>query len=812
MKILIAVIAFLLLVSNIYSQDIQKIRNRYNQFNAEFPEVYEKDHEKAIKMLDGLLDFYNSISLEYKSDSTSFYCQVDYIYCDVYNSLKEYDKAVVYVEKLQSRSCDNFYSIFLSDKFSELHKHEKMQEIHNQIKNTAGYKLELAYQKINQLLANKDYKQCVEELQTAIALFDSLENKRKNVLCQFYLTLSMSYSALNDKPKAIKSLAEAVKSGCEYEQFVLNSEFDNIRNTSEFQDLMVSGDTTLAASDLSPGAWGLEDGIPVGVFTDNTCTALKEGVSDSDIDAIKNPQFRALAKALYNVSYNKRYRIKEYEPYPHPSVAAEKNKTGTYSLLDNATGIVAMPGEEIVVFVGETNGQDIGLCSINFNNDYSPVNYKLKEGANSVICAKGGLLYIMYHTEAKNARPVKIHIASGKVNGMCCVEENTNLDWTTILDNAKHKYIDVQGKYSHLIFQVRDFKQYTPDISRLVAVYDSIVYLESRFMGLEKYKRMNGNRMLFHVSTAFSQMYMYATAYRTGYSQGVMDQLCNTDMLRSSSIWGPAHEVGHINQTQGFKWVGLTEVSNNIYSQYVRTTFGNKSRLSSEELNSDFDGVWSNRYEKGFTEVLVGKKVHSDYGDVFGKLIPFWQLQLYFSNVKGQTDFYADVHEEIRNLPQVPDDGQQQLNFMRICCDVSKTDLSEFFERWGMLVATAGTATDHSSVQNRVYYKKEFNITKEEVEALKRYSSKYAKPDASIWYIHDECVEMFRNKADVEKGTVTVDGEIYEITAKNAVVYEIYDGDTLVFVTPVSKFKIPVSCKNPVIYAVSATGKSIKME
>ena len=810
MKKLTAIITFLLFVSNIYAQDIQEIRDKYNKFNAEFPEAYGKDYEKSIKLLDELYDFYNSISSEYKSDSTLFYCQVDLLYCNVYNLQKEYDKAVVYVKKLQSRKCDNLYSLMFDDSYSELRKHEEVQKVYDQIKNTVEYRFQLVSQKINKSVEDKDYKQSIENVQSAFALYDSLENKKEYILCQLNLVLSMSYSALNDKPKAIESLTKVVMLGCEHEQFVLKSEFNGIRNTKEFREL-IARDITLTAPELSPGAWGLENGIPVGVFSDNTCSALKEGIKESDIDAIKNPQFKALAKALYDVSYDKRYRVREYKPYPHPSVAAEKNRTGTYSLLDNATGIVAMPGEEIIVFVGETNGQDIGLCSINFNNDYSPANYKLKEGANSVICAKGGLLYVMYHTQAKEAQPIKVHIASGKVNGMYHIEENTNLDWEMMLDSAKHKYIDVQGEYSHLIFRVKDFKQYTPDISRLIAVYDSIVYLESRFIGLEKYKRMNGNRMLFHVS-ASPLYWMYATSNRTGYSTGAMPRLCDVDILRSPSIWGPAHEVGHINQTRGLKWVGLTEVSNNIYAQYVRTTFGNKANISSEELNSDFDGVWSNRYEKGFTEVLVGKKVHSDYGDVFGKLIPFWQLQLYFSNVKGETDFYADVHEEIRNLPQVPDDGQQQLNFMRICCDVSKTDLSEFFERWGMLVATAGTATDHSSVQNRVYYKKEFNITKEEVDALKRYASKYPKPDAHIWYIHDECVAMFKNNADVEKGNMTVAGVSYEVDAKNAVVYEVYDGDELVFVTPVSKFKIPVSCKNPVIYAVSATGKSIKME
>ena len=51
----------------------------------------------------------------------------------------------------------------------------------------------------------------------------------------------------------------------------------------------------------------------------------------------------------------------------------------------------------------------------------------------------------------------------------------------------------------------------------------------------------------------------------------------------------------------------------------------------------------------------------------------------------------------------------------------------------------------------------------------------------------------------------------YQTNTKNAVVYEIYDGEKLIFITPSSNFKIPDDCKKPVIYAVSATGKSVKL-
>jgi len=209
--------------------------------------------------------------------------------------------------------------------------------------------------------------------------------------------------------------------------------------------------------------------------------------------------------------------------------------------------------------------------------------------------------------------------------------------------------------------------------------------------------------------------------------------------------------------------------------------------------------------------MLAKKVLHSDNADVFCKLIPFWQLQLYFSGVKGYGDFYADVHEQIRNIKDVPGDDRQQINFMRICCDVSKTDLSEFFQRWGMLAVTSGKATDHSSIQNKVNYTQNFNISENDVADLTNYASKYEKPDAALWYIHDECIDEFKNKSEVEKGQAWIGENYFETNTKHAVAFEVYDDNKLLFISPFSRFKIPVTCKNPVIYAISSTGKSVKI-
>ncbi|WP_255702627.1 M60 family metallopeptidase [Antarcticibacterium sp. 1MA-6-2] len=64
-------------------------------------------------------------------------------------------------------------------------------------------------------------------------------------------------------------------------------------------------------------------------------------------------------------------------------------------------------------------------------------------------------------------------------------------------------------------------------------------------------------------------------------------------------------------------------------------------------------------------------KDHPSHNDVFVKLVPFWQLELYVSNVLGQKDFYKDLHEVIRNSENEPTNGHHQLEFVKIASDVA---------------------------------------------------------------------------------------------------------------------------------------------
>ena len=250
-------------------------------------------------------------------------------------------------------------------------------------------------------------------------------------------------------------------------------------------------------------------------------------------------------------------------------------------------------------------------------------------------------------------------------------------NWNKLLANASVGCLDVLGKYAHIIFPVENLKQVENPIE-WVKFYDDLVYNEQVLMGLVKYDKMFKNRMLF--SVMYNDSYMYSTTYHTGYSKGTINGLCNLAQLKADS-WGPSHEVGHSNQTRpGLKWTGMTEVTNNIHSMYMQ-------RINSGDSRLWLKGYYPNAMTTAFSgapHIQVGKIDGKGTADVFCQLVPFWQLQLYIAYVLGNTEFYADVYEYIRNNTVTGKQAwEYQVEFPYICSKVSGIDLSEFFEKWG---------------------------------------------------------------------------------------------------------------------------------
>lgn len=492
------------------------------------------------------------------------------------------------------------------------------------------------------------------------------------------------------------------------------------------------------------------------VFTDHSCSELKTGVTEADLDKIPDLFYKNMALAIFKGTYDREYRIQDYRPYQHPDIMAAVNKTSQYSLKDNATGIfVKNPGDELIVFVGDTKKQNIKLNIREYQTNKEE-NYQLSEGLNIFYPGISGLIYIYNHTEdniplqliteadkkAAADKTVRVHFATGTVNGLFNIEKHTDEDWVEILNKAEYTEIDVIGIHSHVVWPTAEYKKYnTQNIEQMTNYMDAIVDQQKEFMGLYHHNKLFRNRMFMHID--YSAGAAYASSYRTAYNLGYSNVFC-TESSFKSRLWVLGHEVGHANQVRpGVKWGGTTETTNNLYAMYNQEQIlGEANRLTSGKNNDN-----GNTYEVAFDLIIKGKQpwvLPNNYDKYITKLAPFWQLKLYFVDIMKQEHFYHDLFEHYRTTPDLSQSalgdsyhGMLQLDFVRQVCNTGKINLLEFFEEWGFLRPVDVVVNDYGN--------KTIKITQEQIDALKQEINKknYEKPSITVQDLTDSNYKQY---------------------------------------------------------------------
>lgn len=471
------------------------------------------------------------------------------------------------------------------------------------------------------------------------------------------------------------------------------------------------------------------------IFTDPSCSEIKAGITEAQINAIPEDFFRMLASEIYNGDYADEFRIQTYDSYLHPDVSAAINKTSTYGLRDNITGIYAnKAGDEIIFFAGDTHGQSISVAIQDPDGGIKAQDYPVVPGLNRFKAPYAGLMYIIYYYQSATGaeKPVKINFVTGEINGYFDNSKHTKDDWNRILGEATFRHFDMKGKHATMTFERAAYTELVPDGLALIDLYDKLVTEEQEFMGLKKYGKQYPNRA--HFQVVYGDAFMFASSYHTGYNAYTQSTVLNVADLTNrntytEAAWGPAHELGHTHQTRpGLKWVGMAEVTNNIHSALIQTSWTGQCRLQVESMASE--GGYLNRYEKAFAEIIDKGIPHGEHTDPFCKLVPFWQLKLYVHDVLRKKDFYPDIYEMVRTNPDLGD-GESQLKFTEFACDAANLDLIDFFTQWGFYTPVDIIIDD--------YGKSRLLVTQEMVDATKqRIRAKgYAKPNMNFTRITD---------------------------------------------------------------------------
>jgi len=452
----------------------------------------------------------------------------------------------------------------------------------------------------------------------------------------------------------------------------------------------------LAASLLACGAGVEIEALKADLkfFPDPTCHELASGVASNDLPTFRSELLKSVAAAMLNRTYDRTYRVASYEAYPSPRELGKTLKLGDgFSRYENITGIYLQAGEHVVL-VGATGGKKLTLLIPDWMRKpaegVEPTKdpngwglhkqrIALQEGVNVIQVNKGGNAYVSYFDDdAEHAPKVTVHFLTGQVNGFFDVSKQTNEDWDRLLDQAVSPILDARGKHIQVAYPVEWFQVYTRGKGvELIRNYDAMLQHHYTLMGLVKYDKVPRNRLLARVNFNY---YMFRDGDGVAYlgNKSTMRMVADPSVvITGDPCWGFCHETGHVLQMRPqMTWGGLTEVSCNLFSCYTVGRMGNPSRLKAQK-----------NYASARKKIIEANppKSYLAEEDVFNRLVPFWQLHLYFSR-NGRPDFYADVMEQMRRRPDAGsgnDSIRNQFEFVKICCEVSKLDLTDFFQKWG---------------------------------------------------------------------------------------------------------------------------------
>ena len=349
------------------------------------------------------------------------------------------------------------------------------------------------------------------------------------------------------------------------------------------------------------------ENVDMALFTDNVCSALKKGTKQADVDKMSDPMLKQLAQMMLDGKYDASERVSTHEAVKKPEdLASEWKSDGKcYDKQQGVTGLALTPGKYVVFVDGIS--QSLGTVTLRVTywhgfEQYQTLNddgskntqsyyvydrdFTVSNGINIIEVPAAsvreghrvdgdemGLVYINnFDTEGVNngtATDVTVHVVGALVNGFIS-NTKTNAENEAILNNAVYPCMDCVGNRVHSVWQTEALKTYSKgQWVRYINILDQLIIWEHRLLGLEKYDRVPANRTCAYVNYNY---YMYQGGRGPTFMYDTQGAVCDPDVLMTGNddmIWGLSHEWGHQHQMAPyFRWTGMAEVTNNIFSAY----------------------------------------------------------------------------------------------------------------------------------------------------------------------------------------------------------------------------------------------------
>lgn len=413
------------------------------------------------------------------------------------------------------------------------------------------------------------------------------------------------------------------------------------------------------------------------------------------------------------------FRVADYKPYSNHDVWSDKMGTSnSMGHLTGPTGIYTTKGQWLQIYVDTVPANCYMQCSIVPLGTNNGPKTTLEAGVNNIYATASGTVFINYVVNTHDNKTtdgvqhkladfptVKIHVEGGDVNGYFdLTRDMTNEDWKKMVeDSLVVNDRPFQGKGYLTLWHARgehvkngSYNYNHSDkypMVELIKEWDFIINTIEGLMGFrEKYKDymnclMNGYAVNSGLYASTGGLYL---AWYAWPSEVANFQVLNTG---TGKLWVQGHEFGH-NHQRLINTMGMTEISNNLFSNAVLNKYGRStSRGGGAESSTE-------TYAKNH----IARKHWVDYG-TWGCTQMYYKLYLYYHAAKNDTTFFPHLFQELYDHPLTRRNQgagitygyEDYLRLALACCKVAKEDLSDFFDHYGFFVPADRTVGDYST-------------------------------------------------------------------------------------------------------------------
>lgn len=506
-------------------------------------------------------------------------------------------------------------------------------------------------------------------------------------------------------------------------------------------------------------------------FTDHSCTQLQEkyaNVSDQELmDVMQRTGIplllQQMAVRVKNAQWSthpdanrleKNFRIANYKAYSDHRLWHEPRLVGTgfaFSRLTSPTGITLDAGKTAFLFVSQAVPQGCSLkAELVKDFDTTGQQIDLKPGLNVVSTLEPAHIYIYYNVDNVNMKlaacpDITIHIEGGRVNGYFDSNRHSNADWTMMKKLSAHGFLKdptlrLKSTYYCMSLHLDQAKASESNgawsyngtykgLTGILGKMDEINKMERELIGADQfYDRFN----CMHFASSNGQHdFLYATTYgiflkNAGTFLNYKTYAQGSDNYGGGDLWAVAHETGHHFQRL-FNLTVCVESSVNLFSNIA--VFNQGSNVSRGPSMLHF----VDQFNKNVS--WIDRKLAD-------RILPYYQLWLYFEHLGHHPRFYKDLCDKFRKSQIVMGNADTDyLKFARTVCDVVKEDLTEFFEFHGFLNKTKignQNMTWGDDFYDRYYGPKPITISASAIDATRRHMAKYPKKGArNLLFIDD---------------------------------------------------------------------------